>query len=57
MKRNRAKRRMRAMFLEFSTQLKSGTYIFVAKAGLFEKSHLQLQKDFQKVLFRAKTFA
>ena len=45
------------MFLAFSPQLKSGTYIFVAKAGLFERSHAQLQKDFQKVLFRAKTFA
>jgi ribonuclease P protein component len=53
-KRNRAKRRMRAMFCEFSNSLKDGTYIFVAKVGLFETSHEKLHNDFKKILSRAK---
>jgi len=55
-KRNRAKRRMRAMFLEFSDSLKDGSYVFVAKAGLFDSSHEQLKNNFIKVLKNAKTF-
>jgi ribonuclease P protein component len=53
-KRNRAKRRMRAMFYEFSNSLKDGTYIFVAKIGIFETSHEKLHNDFKKILSRAK---
>jgi RNase P protein component len=45
---------MRAMFCEFSDSLKDGIYIFVAKAAIFEASHQQIHKDFQKVLSRAK---
>ncbi len=55
-KRNRAKRRMRAMFLEFSDSLKDGSYVFVAKAGLFDTSHEQFKNNFIKVLKHAKTF-
>ena len=55
-KRNRAKRRMRAMFCEFSNSLQDGNYIFVAKAAIFEVSHQKFHKDFQKVLSRAKAF-
>ena len=55
--RNRAKRRMRALFCEYSDSLKNGTYIFVAKAAILEKPYKQLQKDFQKVLSRAKAIA
>jgi len=47
---------MRAIFREHSTSLKDGTYIFVAKAGLFERSYEALENDFKKVLSRAKTF-
>jgi ribonuclease P protein component len=54
-KRNRAKRRMRAMFREFSDSLKDGSYIFVAKAALFDTSHEKLHNDFKKILSRAKT--
>jgi len=54
-KRNRAKRRMRAMFREFSNSLKDGTYVFVAKVGLFETSHENFKNDFRKILSRAKT--
>ena len=53
-KRNRAKRRLRALFCEYSDKLKDGTYIFVAKQALENKSYQQLNKDFQKILTRAK---
>ena len=55
-KRNRAKRRLRAVFCEFSSSLKDGSYIFVAKQGLFDNSYERLVNDFKKVLTRAKTF-
>ena len=55
-KRNRAKRRMRAIFRELSPTLKDGSYVFVAKVGLFDTSHENLLKDFKKVLKNAKTF-
>ncbi|WP_369811217.1 ribonuclease P protein component [Sulfurimonas microaerophilic] len=56
-KRNRAKRRMRACFCEFSPDLKDGIYIFVAKIALFDTSHENFKNDFKKVLYRAKTIA
>ena len=55
-KRNRAKRRMRALFREYSPLLQNGSYVFVAKVGLFDTSYEQLQQDFKKVLKYAKTF-
>ena len=55
-KRNRAKRRMRALFYSFSPQLKNGTYIFVAKAATPDMPHNKLQNDFKRVLERAKSF-
>ena len=55
MKRNRAKRRMRALFCEYSDSLKDGIYIFVAKAKMIDSSYETLQNDFKKVLSRAKT--
>jgi len=53
-KRNRAKRRLRALFLKYSTHLKNGTYVFVAKQSIIEISHTDLEKDFEKVIFRSK---
>jgi RNase P protein component len=47
---------MRAIFVQNSSFLKSGSYVFVAKAGIFEASHEALQLDFKKVLKNAKTF-
>ena len=55
-KRNRAKRRLRALFCEYSNSLKDGTYIFVAKVGIFDASFEKLSNDFEKILSRAKTF-
>jgi len=52
-KRNRAKRRLRALFLEFSHLLHQGTYIFVAKQSINETEHKKLKSDFEKVLKRS----
>jgi len=52
-KRNRAKRRLRALFLEFSHLLKDGTYIFVAKQTINETTHQKLKNDFEKILNRS----
>ncbi len=54
-KRNRAKRRLRALFYKYSQKLKDGTYIFVAKQAINEISHKQLENDFKKVLNRSKS--
>lgn len=47
---------MRALFVANSSHLKNGSYVFVAKAAIFEASHEALSADFQKVLKNAKTF-
>ena len=47
---------MRAIFRELSPSLKNGSYVFVAKVGLFDTSHEKLLKDFKKVLKNAQTF-
>ncbi|MCK9453944.1 MAG: ribonuclease P protein component [Sulfurimonas sp.] len=54
-KRNRAKRRLRALFHEFSPSLKDGTYIFVAKQSINEVTHQKLKNDFKKILNRLNT--
>jgi ribonuclease P protein component len=54
-KRNRSKRRLRALFLDYSNSLKNGTYIFVAKQSTPDVTFEELQKDFLKVLKRSKT--
>jgi len=46
---------MRAIFREHSNTLKDGTYVFVAKIGLFNSSYEQLNSNFKKVLKQAKT--
>jgi len=53
-KRNRAKRRMRALFCEFSSSLQDGTYVFVAKQPLIDAPYEQLREEFRKVLRYAK---
>ncbi len=51
--RNRAKRRMRAIFSEQSPCLKDGTYILVAKEAMASTAFRQLEIDFVKILKRA----
>jgi ribonuclease P protein component len=54
--RNRAKRRLRALFRNHSKTLKDGKYVFVAKASLYESKHEKLSNDFVKVLKKLKAF-
>ncbi|APW66276.1 ribonuclease P protein component [Poseidonibacter parvus] len=44
--RNKARRRMRALFATYENQIKSGKYIFVVKNTIHDKSFSQLKKDF-----------
>jgi ribonuclease P protein component len=55
-RRNRAKRRLRALFVKYSDLLVDGTYIFVAKQAINEISHQKLENDFKKVLNRSNSF-
>lgn len=48
--RNRCKRRLRALFLEFSDSIKEGTYIFVAKGSTHTINFSALETDFRKIL-------
>jgi len=48
--RNRAKRRLRAIFTEFYPSLSSGTYIFVAKEQIKNTSYENLQNDIKRAL-------
>jgi ribonuclease P protein component len=43
--RNRAKRRLRALFAESEQRLKDGIYVFVAKNGLKDMSYKQLKSS------------
>ena len=50
--RNRSKRRLRALFGEFCSQLQDGNYVFVAKASINRTSYEALKRDFKHVLTR-----
>jgi ribonuclease P protein component len=50
--RNRCKRRLRALFAEFSTDVQDGWYVFVAKGALFENSFENVRRDCKYVLKR-----
>ena len=52
-KRNRAKRLMRALFIENADTLKEGRYIFVAKAEIVSLPFKVVQSNFKKNLHRA----
>ncbi|MFA7070006.1 MAG: ribonuclease P protein component [Sulfurimonas sp.] len=52
--RNRAKRRLRALFLEFSPQLKDATFVLVAKDHITQATYSELKSDFYKSLTRLK---
>jgi len=49
-KRNRAKRLLRALFILNMDRLKSGSYIFVAKPKILEVEFQKLSKNFFKSL-------
>lgn len=52
--RNRAKRRLRALFREYSSLLNDGSYVFVAKTSLYESTYEKLKSDFEKILIKSK---
>jgi ribonuclease P protein component len=54
--RNRCKRRLRSLFVMYSPSLQDGYYVFVAKSITSQIPAKNLQKDFEKVLSRAKCF-
>ena len=47
---------MRALFVEHSQNLKSGTYIFVAKQSIVEIEFDKLANDFQKIIYKSYAF-
>lgn len=50
--RNRARRRMRAVFLSYENKVLSGKYIFVVKDKIKERNYEELIKDFNFALKR-----
>lgn len=46
-KRNRAKRRLRALFSEFSGLIDNGTYVFIAKESINRIDYKSLKNDFR----------
>jgi len=51
-KRVRAKRRLRALFLKMIPQLRSGEYILVAKAYVLDASFSELERAFKRAVKR-----
>ncbi len=51
-KRNYAKRRLRALFAEFSNNLTDGTYIFVAKKDILDIEYTKLHNELNRALKR-----
>jgi len=45
---------MRAIILTFDNKIKTGHYIFVAKASIKDRSFLELKKDFDFAIKRLK---
>ncbi|MDD5053733.1 MAG: ribonuclease P protein component [Sulfuricurvum sp.] len=50
--RNRCKRRLRALFDEFSPNVQDGWYVFVAKGALFDNGFDIVRRDCKYVLKR-----
>lgn len=53
-KRNRAKRLLRALFIEFGDSIKHGEYVFIAKSSLVQSDFNQLKKTFLYLLHKTK---
>ncbi len=50
--RNRAKRKMRALFLEFQERVAPGVFVFVAKKDILTTPYPQLEKSLHYALKR-----
>jgi ribonuclease P protein component len=44
--RNRAKRVLRALFIEYAPKLKSGIYVFVANKSIVDNDYKTIKRDF-----------
>ncbi|MCH9813584.1 MAG: ribonuclease P protein component [Epsilonproteobacteria bacterium] len=55
-KRNFAKRRLRALFIAYQSQLSTGTYIFVAKKDILDLDFIKLKKDLRYAFKRVGAF-
>ncbi len=55
-KRNKARRRLRALFLEFEPLLKNGNYILVAKNEIENRDYITIKKDFKWTMNKLKLF-
>ena len=54
--RNRAKRRLRAMFLEYEDKIQKGSYIFIAKEAINDRDFKGIKKDFDFAFKRLELF-
>ena len=54
--RNRAKRILRAHFIENASRLKDGQYIFVAKEPILQSDYKIVSKRFQSIFKRLKLY-
>jgi len=55
-KRNFAKRRLRALFLELEGSLKEGSYVFVAKKGIITGNYHKIKESLIKALKYLKAY-
>jgi ribonuclease P protein component len=56
-RRNRAKRLLRALFIETLPDLGTGSYILVAKAPILEAAFAELRSGWRKALDRSRAWA
>jgi ribonuclease P protein component len=54
--RNKAKRRLRAIFLEYENKIQEGSYIFIAKEALNNRDFKGIKKDFDFAFKRLELF-
>ncbi|CAI8236964.1 MAG: Ribonuclease P protein component [Arcobacter lacus] len=54
--RNKSRRRVRALVKDYEDNMIIGSYMFVMKNEINQKSHIQLKKDFQFAFRRMKLF-
>jgi ribonuclease P protein component len=54
--RNKAKRHLRAHFIKYSSRLKDGTYILVAKAKVLSSNYATTENNFNGALKKLNAF-
>jgi len=56
-KRNFAKRRLKALFFEIAKYLKDGTYVFVAKKPIVDNNYDEIKKEIVNALTKLKLYS